>query len=69
MVIGYGALKEACIFAEFVGNQKIDFIEEPINDVTQLDAFYQQTRMRVALDETLAWSTAASGHLDAVPRL
>lgn len=46
--------KEACIFAQLAGNQKIDFIEEPINDVTQLDAFYQQTRMRVALDETLA---------------
>ena len=46
-------LKEACIFTELVGNQRIDFIEEPINDVTQLDAFYQQTRMRVALDETL----------------
>ena len=48
------SLKEACIFAQLVGNQKIDFIEEPINDVTQLDAFYQQTRMRVALDETLS---------------
>jgi o-succinylbenzoate synthase len=46
--------KEACIFAQLAGNQKIDFIEEPINDVTQLDAFYQQTRMRVALDETLS---------------
>ena len=46
-------LKEACIFAQLAGNQKIDFIEEPINDVTKLDAFYQQTRMRIALDETL----------------
>ena len=48
------SLKEACIFAELAGNRNIDFIEEPINDVTQLDAFYQQTRMRVALDETLS---------------
>ena len=47
------SFKEACIFAELAGNQRIDFIEEPINDVTQLDAFYQQTRMRIALDETL----------------
>jgi len=46
-------LKEACVFAQLAGNQKIDFIEEPVNDVTQLDAFYQQTRMRIALDETL----------------
>jgi len=45
--------KEACIFADLVGNQRIDFIEEPINDPTQFDAFYQKTRMRVALDETL----------------
>jgi len=48
------SFKEACIFAELAGNQKIDFIEEPVNDVTQLDAFYQQTRMRIALDETLS---------------
>ena len=48
------SLKEACVFAQLTGNQKIDYIEEPINDVTQLDTFYQQTRMRVALDETLA---------------
>jgi len=45
--------KEASIFAQLAGIQKIDFIEEPINDVTRLDAFYQQNRMRVALDETL----------------
>lgn len=48
------SLKEACIFAQLVGNQRIDFIEEPINDLTQLDTFYKQTRMRVALDETLS---------------
>lgn len=47
------SLKEACVFAQLAGNQRIDFIEEPINDLTQLDAFYQQTRMRIALDETL----------------
>jgi o-succinylbenzoate synthase len=46
--------KEAIIFAQLADNQKIDFIEEPINDVTQLDAFYQQTRMRIGLDETLS---------------
>ena len=46
-------LKEACIFAQLAGNQNIDFIEEPINDISQLDAFYQKTRIRVALDETL----------------
>ena len=48
------SFKEACIFAQLSGNQKIDFIEEPINDVSHLDGFYQQTRMRVALDETLS---------------
>lgn len=48
------SFKEACIFAELAGNQKIDFIEEPVNDVSQLDAFYQQTRMRLALDESLS---------------
>lgn len=48
------SLKEACIFGQLAGNQKIDFIEEPVNDITQLDAFYQETRMRIGLDETLA---------------
>jgi o-succinylbenzoate synthase len=47
------SLKEACIFAELIGNPRIDFIEEPIHDPSQLDAFYQKTRMRLALDETL----------------
>ena len=54
------SFKEACIFAQLAGNQKIDFIEEPINDAAQLDAFYQQTRMRVALDESLDFSPLAS---------
>ena len=53
------SLKEACIFAQLAGNQNIDFIEEPINDTTQLDAFYRQTRMRVALDESLSFSPLA----------
>ncbi len=52
------SFKEACIFAQLTGNQKIDFIEEPVDDVTQLDAFYQQTHMRVALDESLEFSLA-----------
>ncbi len=55
------SFKEACIFAQLAGNQKIDFIEEPVNDATQLDAFYQQTRMRVALDESLS-SSPLAGH-------
>lgn len=48
------SLKEACIFAQLAGNLNIDFIEEPIFDVTQLETFYQQSRMRIALDETLS---------------
>ncbi len=48
-------LKEACVFAQFAGNQNIDFIEEPLNDISQLDAFYKETHMRIALDETLAF--------------
>jgi o-succinylbenzoate synthase len=52
-------LKEACVFAQLAGNQNIDFIEEPVSDITQLNDFYQQTRMRIALDETLASSSIA----------
>jgi o-succinylbenzoate synthase len=47
------ALKEACIFCELAGRQNIEFIEEPLSDISQLDQFYQQTHMSVALDETL----------------
>lgn len=47
------SLKEACIFFELAGRQKIEFIEEPLRDISQLDQFYQQTHMSVALDETL----------------
>lgn len=53
------SLKEACIFAELVGNQRIDFIEEPVNDPGHLDAFYEKTRMRLALDESLNSSLAS----------
>jgi len=55
-------LKEACIFAQLAGNQNIDFIEEPINDVSQLDAFYKQTRMRIALDESLDTASMNNHH-------
>jgi o-succinylbenzoate synthase len=50
-------LKEACVFAQLAGNQNIDFIEEPISDIGQLNDFYQQTHMRMALDESLASSS------------
>ena len=53
------SLKEACIFAELAGNQKIDFIEEPVDDASQLEAFYKKTGMRTALDETLSSSHSA----------
>ena len=54
------SFKEACVFAQLAGNQKIDFIEEPVNDASQLENFYQQTHMRVALDESL--SSSLGGH-------
>jgi len=54
------SLKEACIFFELAGRQKIEFIEEPLNDIGQLDQFYQQTHMAVALDETLFGGLSAT---------
>lgn len=47
-------VKEACIFCELAGRQNIEFIEEPLSDISQLERFYQQTHMSVALDETLS---------------
>lgn len=52
-------LKEACVFAQLAGNHNIDFIEEPVSDITQLNDFYQQTHMRIALDESLGFSPNA----------
>jgi len=48
------SLKDACIFSELVGWLKIEFLEEPLCDISQLDEFYQKTHMPVALDETLS---------------
>ena len=47
------SLKEALLFVELIGHDKIEFIEEPLSDISQLNQFYQQTHFPVALDETL----------------
>jgi o-succinylbenzoate synthase len=47
------SFKEAYLFAHLAGPEKIEFIEEPLDDPSQLDNFYQQSRIPVALDESL----------------
>jgi O-succinylbenzoate synthase len=47
------SLKEALIFAELTGHDRIEFIEEPLSDPSRLNEFYQQTHWPIALDETL----------------
>ncbi len=56
------SLKEACVFFDLAGRQKIEFIEEPLSDISQLDQFYQQGHMPVALDETLSVMPTLAQH-------
>ncbi len=48
------SLREALVFAEAVADQGIAYIEEPLCDPEQLQAFVRQSPVPVALDETLA---------------
>ena len=48
------SLKEALLFVELVGRERIEFMEEPLSDISKLNEFYQQTHMPLALDETLS---------------
>ena len=48
------SLKEANIFAELAGHEKIEFIEEPLSEAARLSEFYQANHMPIALDETLS---------------
>lgn len=41
-------------FASGIGDIDIEYIEEPLQDCTRLDAFARETRLPYALDETLA---------------
>ncbi len=46
-------LDEAVMFAQHIGKDRIEYIEEPLTDPVQLEAFVRATDMPVALDETM----------------
>lgn len=46
-------LDEALIFAKGVKGASIDYLEEPLQDPSELSAFFSETKMPIALDETL----------------
>ena len=46
-------LDEAMVFAQNIGKDHIEYIEEPLADPLQLEDFCRRTDMPVALDETL----------------
>ncbi|MBF0490985.1 MAG: o-succinylbenzoate synthase [Candidatus Omnitrophica bacterium] len=50
------SLKEASLFMELVGHKQIEYFEEPLSDISQLNEFYNRTHIPVALDETLLTS-------------
>ncbi|MBI3602594.1 MAG: o-succinylbenzoate synthase [Candidatus Omnitrophica bacterium] len=52
------SLKEAELFGQLAGGDRIEFIEEPLSDMSQLALFFQKTSLPVALDETLRFLPA-----------
>jgi O-succinylbenzoate synthase len=48
------SLNEALLFMQLAGLKQIEFIEEPLSDLKDLNEFYQRTHVPVALDETLS---------------
>jgi len=54
------SLDQACDFARAVGSESIEYIEEPTQVTRDHHAFWQETGMRVALDESLCDTVA--GH-------
>ena len=46
-------LDEALVFAQNIGKDRIEYIEEPVADALQLEDFSRRTDMPVAVDETL----------------
>ncbi len=47
------SMNEAVLFVQMAGLKQIEFIEEPLSDMSKLNEFYESTHMPVALDETL----------------
>jgi o-succinylbenzoate synthase len=46
-------LKDALLFYEATSHLNIDYIEEPLADISQLETFYKMTGCPIALDETI----------------
>lgn len=53
---------EAVLFVQFAGRGQIEFIEEPVSDLKQLDEFYQASHLPIALDETLSSDPGFATH-------
>ena len=47
------SLTEAVRFGKAIGSDKIEYIEEPLSEIGNLDIFYNQTGIPIALDESL----------------
>jgi o-succinylbenzoate synthase len=47
------SLTEAVRFGKAIGSDDIEYIEEPLSDIENLDIFYEQTGIPIALDESL----------------
>jgi o-succinylbenzoate synthase len=47
------SLTEAVRFGKVLGSEHIEYIEEPLSEISNLDIFYEQTGLPIALDESL----------------
>ena len=47
------SLPDAIQFGKAIGYENIEYIEEPLSDISKLDIFYDQTGIPIALDESL----------------
>jgi O-succinylbenzoate synthase len=50
-------LDEAIVFAQNIGKDRIEYIEEPVSNTMQLEEFARRTDMPVAVDESLQEKT------------
>ena len=54
------SLNEAVLFGQLIGGDRVEFIEDPLSDMDQLDLFFEKTFLPVALDEALSSSLACA---------
>ena len=50
---GLWDIEEAVFFGKAIGRSLIEYIEDPVDNISEYERFYKETRIPVALDEKL----------------